>query len=124
MPDKLGNKFSWNVLPEKTVTNTVTSIFHDKKNMYIFLWRKAPCKQNLFLRYICFVPKLKQKEIKEALLAGWKKRWHEGKQGFKKRQDNGQCPVKNRFCLVKSLDGQKICPVIYAGKEKIQSFKF
>ena len=31
---------------------------------------------------------------------------------------------KNRFCMVKSLDGQAICPVVYAGKEKMKSFKF
>ena len=31
---------------------------------------------------------------------------------------------KNRFCPVKSLDDRTICPVVYAGKEKIESFKF
>ena len=46
------------------------------------------------------------------------------KQGCRQRPVNGQCPVKNRFCPVKSLDGQTICPVVYAGKEKIESFKF
>ena len=37
---------------------------------------------------------------------------------------NGQCPVKNRFCSVKSLDSQTICPVVCAGKEfRVSSFK-
>ena len=30
-----------------------------------------------------------------------------------------QCLVKNRFCPVRSLAGQIICPVVYAGKGKI-----
>ena len=29
-----------------------------------------------------------------------------------------QCPVKNRFCLIKSLDGWTVCPGVYAGNEK------
>ena len=30
----------------------------------------------------------------------------------KQRPVNGQCPVKNRFCPVKSLDGRTICPAV------------
>ena len=33
----------------------------------------------------------------------------------------GQCLVKNRFCPVKPLDGQTMCPVIYACKEKFNA---
>ena len=33
---------------------------------------------------------------------------------------NGQCPVENRFCLVKSLDGWTICPIIYAFKKVLR----
>ena len=44
-------------------------------------------------------------------------------QGCKQWPVNGQCPVKNRFCPVKSLDGRTICVVVYAGKEKMETYK-
>ena len=49
-------------------------IFPHKDIIISFASSGAPCKQSLFLRYICFVLsviKIKQKEMAEALLAGW-----------------------------------------------------
>ena len=44
-------------------------------------------------------------------------------QGLKKRPVNGECPVKNRFCPVKSLDGRTFSPLFYASNV-IQTFTF
>ena len=41
-------------------------------------------------------------------------------QGCIQRSVNGQCPVKNRFCPAKSLDGRTICPAVYADKENLE----
>ena len=44
-------------------------------------------------------------------------------QGLKLPPINGQCPVKNKFCPVTSLDDRTFCPLFYASNV-IQTFTF
>ena len=84
MPEKVGNKYSWNVLPEKTVTNTVTSILHDKKKYLYFFVKKSTLQTEPFLMVHMLCTEIKAKRNKRGSARRVEEKVTWGKAGLQK----------------------------------------